>query len=86
MLIYRFDYHVPLHEADPRTRAAYLAGLKFFRGIDNPAAWICTRCGERTPGANEIEVSYGEFVTTPQPVCATAGCWGIGTDLKPVAK
>jgi hypothetical protein len=78
---------VSYKNAEPQTKAAYLAGLLQLRGLDgNPHVWLCTVCGEKTCG-DDIHISYN--VPTPIPFCLNEtgpgkSCRGYGPDLVPV--
>lgn len=72
---------VPFRQAEPPTRAAYLAGLHDLRGLDgSPDEWMCTVCSETVSG-DDVLISYN--VPTPIPFCATSTCGGYGPALVP---
>lgn len=79
---------VSYKNAEPQTKAAYLAGLLQLRGLDaNPDVWLCTVCGEKTDG-DDIHISYN--VPMPIPFCLKETrpgkpCGGYGPDLVPAA-
>ena len=50
---------VPFNEAEPQTKADFLAGLSTQRNLDgNPKVWLCTVCEARIKG-DDILISSG---------------------------
>ena len=71
---------LPLREANPETKSAYLKGLQRRELDGNPEAWHCIRCGTTIPG-DDILISHE--MPTPIPYCPGTNCTAYGPELKP---